>query len=100
MSSLDYVPLFYNTCGVEPPDTLQGKNLAPLLTDPTLHHRDIVFSENMGSQMVRDARFKYAHYATSESELYDLETDPDEIHNLAQSGEHADCCRPHAQFAL
>ena len=72
MSSLDYVPLFYATCGVEPPDTLQGKNLAPLLTDPTLCHRDIVFSENMGSQMVRNARFKYAHYATGESELYDL----------------------------
>ena len=90
VSSLDYVPLFYSACGLEPPATLQGTSLAPLLADPALPHRETVFSENMGSQMVRDARFKYAHYATGESELYDLETDPDEIHNLAQSREHAD----------
>lgn len=90
VSSLDYVPLFYSACGVEPPDTLQGRSLAPLLADPTLPHRDIVFSENMGSQMVRDARYKYAHYATGESELYDLETDPGEITNLARSREHAE----------
>ncbi len=90
VSSLDYVPLFYSACDVEPPDTLQGRSLAPLLSDPTLPHRDIVFSENMGSQMVRDARYKYAHYATGESELYDLETDSDEIENLAESRAHAD----------
>ena len=89
VSSLDYVPLFYSACDVEPPDTLQGKSLAPLLAEPTLPHRDIVFSENMGSQMVRDARYKYAHYATGESELYDLETDSDEIENLAGNRAHA-----------
>ncbi len=89
VSSLDYVPLFYTACGLAPPDTLQGKSLEPLLTAPLLPHRETVFSENMGSQMVRDARFKYAHYATGESELYDLETDPNEIRNLAHSREHA-----------
>ena len=90
VSSLDYVPLFYSACDVEPPDTLQGTSLSPLLSEPTLPHRDTVFSENMGSQMVRDARYKYAHYATGESELYDLETDPDEIENLASSRAHVD----------
>ena len=88
VSSLDYVPLFYSACGLEPPESLQGRSIAPLLADPEVSHRDIVFSENLGSQMVRDDRYKYAHYATGESELYDLATDPDEVENLAGSRAH------------
>ncbi len=43
----------------------------------------VVFSENLGQTMVRDERYKYAHYADGDSELYDLATDPTEEHNLA-----------------
>ena len=78
VSSLDYVPLFY--CRLRPGtagNACKVKSLAPLLSRsrrfPTATS---VFSENMGSQMVRDARYKYAHYATGESELYDLEYRP------------------------
>ncbi len=34
-------------------------------------------------RMVRDRRWKYIWNATAEDELYDLETDPGELYNLA-----------------
>ncbi len=83
VSMLDLVPLFYRTCGVTPPPTLEGADLSPLLSDPTGTIRDEVFSENLGMTMVRDERYKYAHYADGDSELYDLVNDPTEEHNLS-----------------
>ena len=34
-------------------------------------------------RMVRDRRWKYVWNCTAEDELYDLDTDPAELHNLA-----------------
>lgn len=83
VSLLDLVPVFYRTCGVPPPPTLESADLTPLLADPAGTIRDAVFSENLGQAMVRDERYKYAHYADGDCELYDLATDPTEEHNLA-----------------
>jgi choline-sulfatase len=83
VSLLDLVPLFYGVAGVEPPPTLEGVDLTPLLQAPTGPGRSAVFSENLGALMVRDARYKYVHYADGDCELYDLSTDPTEERNLA-----------------
>ena len=52
--------------------------------------RQDIFSMYHGNQfglysqrMVRDRRWKYIWNATAEDELYDLETDPGELYNLA-----------------
>ena len=39
--------------------------------------------------MIRTRAFKYNVYATSEKELYDLQNDPDEIHNVAEDPRYA-----------
>ncbi len=83
VSTIDMVPLFYQTCGVEAPTGLQGENLRALLDDPTASIRERVFCELQGRTMVRDERYKYAYYASGEAELYDMQEDPDEIENLA-----------------
>ena len=88
VSLLDLVPLIYRTCGVEPPKSLEGEDITPLLANPTDKIRDVVFSEIQGRIMVRDARFKYAHYVDGDAELYDLEADPSEERNLAGDPEH------------
>jgi arylsulfatase len=82
VSLLDVVPLIYRTCGVEPPRTLEGLDLTPLLRDPSGSIRDSVVSEIQGRVMVRDDRFKYAHYEDGDAELYDLAADPTEERNL------------------
>lgn len=83
VSTLDLVPLFYRTCNVAPPATLQGEDLSLLLRDPSATLREAVFSEISGRAMVQTVRYKYAHYSDGSAELYDLAADPNEIENLA-----------------
>ena len=83
VSTLDIVPLFYQTCQLEPPLGLQGQIIRDLLDDPTAALRHQIFSEMMGRTMVREQRYKYAYYASGEAELYDLQENPNELVNLA-----------------
>ena len=39
-------------------------------------------------RMIRNGRWKYAHYVEDRPELYDLDTDPWELSNLAGSMQH------------
>lgn len=87
VSSIDLVPLFYATCGLDAPGTMQGGDVGDLLADPDGHIRDRVFSENTGRAMVYDGRHKYVHYASGESELYDLQEAPEEAVNLRGSSQ-------------
>lgn len=82
VSTLDLVPLFYRACDVQAPRIVQGVDLWPALVDPSVVVRDAVFSENMGSAMVFDGRWKLVQYADGDLELYDLLVDPHELTNL------------------
>ena len=75
---------------------MQGRSLAGILTGDASPsgHRDSVYSEYYEAMpwhtapeayatMVYDGRYKLSRFHTSkEGELYDLQTDPDEFHNL------------------
>ena len=59
----------------------------------------IAFSEYHASKspsasfMIRKGRYKYTHYIGFEAELFDLESDPDEEHNLAADPLYVDVVR-------
>ncbi|MEZ4729561.1 MAG: sulfatase-like hydrolase/transferase [Caldilineaceae bacterium] len=83
VSTLDLIPLFFQTCGVEPPSTVQGEDIGVLLRDPNATLRQAAFCELTGRAMVQTDGYKYARYADGSAELYDLHRDPAEIQNLA-----------------
>jgi arylsulfatase A-like enzyme len=91
--NLDLAPTLLDLVGAPPRAQLQGGSLMALLADPGLPWRTdwlYEYYDYPGSEEVRPCRgvrterYKYIHYFTApeEFELYDLESDPEELHNL------------------
>ena len=90
--AIDLASTFCDVAGAPIPNTFRGKSLLPLFDSgrerpPWLSD---IFSMYHGNQfglysqrMVRDRRWKYVWNATAEDELYDLASDPGELHNRA-----------------
>lgn len=100
---IDVYPTVCELAGVDPPDRLEGVSLVPLLDDPASSGRDVVYTvsgrgngwrEYLGTAAC-DGKFSYIAWRHRESgalraeELYNLETDPGEAHNLAGDARHA-----------
>ncbi|MDQ8193612.1 sulfatase-like hydrolase/transferase [Coraliomargarita sp. SDUM461004] len=95
-SLIDLLPTLCDFAGIQVPSETQGKSLYPALSqgNNNIDLNDAVFSQwytEWGytiepGRMVRTEQFKYTHYLEDgQEELYDLQTDPGEMHNLANS---------------
>ena len=92
--AVDLATTFLDVAGLSAPDTFKGRSLLPLMEGGCDNGRPDIFSMYHGNQfglftqrMVRDRRWKYVWNATAQDELYDLESDPGELHNLATAPE-------------
>ncbi len=90
---LDLYPTVSKLCGLEPPQHLQGKDISPLLDDPTQTVRKAAFSVAPMRKgfLLREDRWAYIQYnedASGGIELFDMDRDPKQYTNLADSTEH------------
>ena len=101
VSHIDIVPTFLEAIGAPQPKWQDGRSLAPTLRNPAVRTNEAVFIEYGryevdhdgfgGFQPMRavfDGRYKLCITLTSGDELYDLQTDPDEMTNLLLSPAH------------
>lgn len=95
VQNIDYTPTFLEMAGARVPSDIQGESLVPLLKgeqtigkwrDAIYYHYYEYPAEHMVKRHygVRTARYKLIHfYQDIDSwELYDLQTDPHELHNV------------------
>ncbi|MCL5005006.1 MAG: sulfatase [Acidobacteria bacterium] len=93
--NLDLAPTMLDLAGVKVPDSMQGRSIVPFLNGgkPASWRKDwyYAFYEYPGANMVpknrgvRTERYKlieYWEFDPKEYELYDLQEDPKELHNL------------------
>lgn len=89
----DIYPTVAAMANVELPDPrITGSDLSPLLEDPARSWAPPAQStyQQVTNNMVRTDRYKLIRYANDNEaiELYDMQADPEEFHNLANSADH------------
>lgn len=91
VSDLDVYPTILELAGKEPPSSLMGRSLRPLLENPNAPFRDHIISESAGvpetrlgtgHRMVRTDRYQYILTTHDEEAFFDLQEDPFEMTNL------------------
>ena len=88
---MDLFPTFCDLGGAKIPEGVEGRSLAPILKDPQSKVRDVLYTAYRDCQRaVRDDRWKLIRYPlVDQTQLFDLRTDPHELHNLAEAPEHS-----------
>ena len=100
VQNLDFAPTFLESVGVDIPDDMQGRSLLPILMGEKDTFRDALYYhyyEYPGVHAVKrhygvaTDRYKLIHFYhdIDEWELYDLETDPRETHNVYGTSDYA-----------
>ena len=92
---LSLLPTLLDIAQISPRARLDGSSLhASFLAqaappdEPIYAEYNQFFGELYPVRMIRHGRWKYVHYFGPEPELFDLQEDPGEMHNLVHSPEH------------
>ncbi len=81
-------------CGVTITSPADGKSFAELIREPITHkdHGPVFAEYDLGTPtakyMIRDGDYKYTFWVHDIDELYNLRSDPAEMHNLARLPQH------------
>jgi len=88
----DLLPTLGKRCGIPAPATSEGIDFSATLTDPaTPARRQMMFAYRNVQRAYRDERWKLIRYPqVDKTQLFDLQTDPEEAINLAEKPEHAE----------
>jgi arylsulfatase A-like enzyme len=88
---MDLFPTFCDLSGAKIPAGVEGASLTPILTGKAATVRDVLYTGYSNCQRaVRDDRWKLIRYPlVDKTQLFDLQTDPHELANLAGQAGHA-----------
>jgi arylsulfatase A-like enzyme len=119
--AIDVMPTIVDWMGLDVPRACDGRSLVPFLRGETpkswrtevFFEHDFRTIESLSAETalglesddccyaaVRDDRYKYVHFARLPPLLFDLQADPKEMRNLAESPAHQDILLRYAQKML
>lgn len=90
---VDFYPTLADLAGLKAPGFLAGVSLAETLKDATATPRKSAFTQYDSGYSLRTERYRYTEWgadATLGRELYDHQSDPVELKNLASAKQHQD----------
>jgi arylsulfatase A-like enzyme len=87
----DVFPTLCDLAGLPIPETVEGKSLVPIMQGRSEAIREVIFGAYRDVQrMVRTDRWKFIYYPkVDRSQLFDLNADPDEVHDLSGRARHS-----------
>lgn len=93
---LDLMPTLLEMAGLQPPEDVHGQSLLPLLRGRQQGRLREAFCQFHGShmglytmRMLQSDRYKYVLHTNDIDELYDHDSDPHELHNVADDPAYA-----------
>jgi arylsulfatase A-like enzyme len=93
---IDIYPTLCDLAELPTPAHLQGRSLKPLLTDPEAEHKQAIFTRHGGGDAVRTEVHRYMEMRSNRGRgqlqgvgMFDLQQDPQENQNVAESADQA-----------
>jgi len=87
---VDLLPTLVSLAGGTVPKQVEGKDLTPMLKDPSATVAEFAVMECTLATSIITSKWKMAfHHFNGEADLYDLENDPHELKNLAGKPQYA-----------
>ena len=91
VSLMDLYPTLIEVCHLPEKKGVAGQSLVPLLKNPSLETgRGVITAFDPGNHALSTRDWRYLRYHSGEEELYDIQADPHEWHNLARDTTHQD----------
>ena len=90
---VDFYPTLAELCGLRAPAALPGVSLAATLNDAEARPRESAFTQYGNGYSIRTDRYRYTEWGEKGqdgAELYDHDSDPAELNNLAKRAAHAE----------
>lgn len=100
IEAVDVLPTLLEAAGLQVPPQLQGQSLLPALQNRTFEGKGSALIEHLGWKNLRTEGYRYLVHADGSENLWDLQNDPHEYHDVAAQPDYQAVLAEHRKFML